>query len=195
MHGFDRLGAVKSHETVLIQGSGPLGNFATAVARDHGAKQVLVIGAPAVRLEVTKLMGADAVLNLEEVTDPQDRRAWVLDHTNGRGSDVVIQAATGAAAPEGLTMLRSGGRFVNIGAGGTGTIPVTGLPWEMTFHSILSGEPRHWLQAIDFLASRKDRYPFEEMISASYKLDDVNEAMDAMASFKVVKAVIYPNGE
>ncbi len=38
MHGFDRLGAIKSHETVVIQGSGPLGNFATAVAKDHGAK-------------------------------------------------------------------------------------------------------------------------------------------------------------
>ena len=47
MHGYDRLGAIKSHETVVIQGSGPLGNFATAVAKDHGAKQVLVIGAPA----------------------------------------------------------------------------------------------------------------------------------------------------
>ena len=47
MHGFDRLGAIKSNETVVVQGSGPLGNFATAVARDHGAKQVLVIGAPA----------------------------------------------------------------------------------------------------------------------------------------------------
>jgi hypothetical protein len=46
MHGFDRLGAIKSHETVVIQGSGPLGNFATAVAKDHGAKKVLVIGAP-----------------------------------------------------------------------------------------------------------------------------------------------------
>ncbi len=61
MHGYDRLGAIKSHETVLIQGSGPLGNFATAVAKDHGAKKVLVIGAPANRLEVTKKMGADAV--------------------------------------------------------------------------------------------------------------------------------------
>jgi threonine dehydrogenase-like Zn-dependent dehydrogenase len=39
MHGFDRLGAIKSHETVVIQGSGPLGNFATAVARDHGARR------------------------------------------------------------------------------------------------------------------------------------------------------------
>ena len=40
-----------------------MGIFATAVAKDHGAKKVLVIGAPALRLEVTKRMGADDVLN------------------------------------------------------------------------------------------------------------------------------------
>jgi Zn-dependent alcohol dehydrogenase len=70
---------------------------------------------------------------------------------------------------------------------------VEDLPEEMTLHTIRSGEPRHWLQAIDFLASRKDTFPFEEMISASYPLDRVNEAMQAMASYQVVKAVIYPH--
>jgi L-iditol 2-dehydrogenase len=190
MHGFDRLGAIKSHETVVIQGSGPLGNFATAVARDHGAKKVLVIGAPAARLEVTKRMGADAVLNLEEVTDAKERRNWVRDHTEGRGADIVIQVANNMAVPEGLTLLRDGGRFVNIGAGGNANIAVRSLPQEMIFHTIRSGEPRHWLQAIDFLASRKKTFPFEEMISASYTLDQVNDALQAMASYQVVKAVI-----
>src|SRR5919202_2486383 len=193
MHGFDRLGPVKSHETVLIQGSGPLGNFATAVARDHGAKKVLVIGAPAARLAVTKRMGADAVLNLEEVTDPAERRKWVQRHTDGRGADIVIQVANNLATPEGLGLLRRGGRFVHIGAGGKASIPVEELPEESTLYTVRSGEPRHWLQAIDFLASRKNTYPFEEMISASYTLDQVNEAMQAMASYQVVKAVIYPN--
>jgi L-iditol 2-dehydrogenase len=190
MHAYDRLGAIKSHETVLIQGSGPLGNFAAAVAKDHGAKRVLVIGAPAHRLEVSKRMGADEVLNLEQVTDPKDRVAWVLDQTEGRGADVVIQAAVNAAVPEGLKMLRAGGRYVNVGVGGKANIPAEGLPGEMTLFTVRSGEPRHWLQAIDFLASRKNRYPFEEMISASYSLDQVNEAMQAMADFRVVKAVI-----
>jgi len=55
---------------------------------------------------------------------------------------------------------------------------------------VRSAEPRHWLQAIDFLASRKKTFPFEEMISKSYQLDQINEAMEAMASFSVVKAVI-----
>jgi L-iditol 2-dehydrogenase len=60
----------------------------------------------------------------------------------------------------------------------------------MIFHTIRSAEPRHWLQAIDFLASRKKTFPFEEMISASYTLDQVNDAMQAMASYQVVKAAI-----
>jgi L-iditol 2-dehydrogenase len=55
---------------------------------------------------------------------------------------------------------------------------------------VRSGEPRHWLQAIDFLASRRKTFPFEEMISKSYTLDQINEAMQAMASYSVVKAVI-----
>jgi threonine dehydrogenase-like Zn-dependent dehydrogenase len=190
MHGFDNLGAIKSHETVVIQGSGPLGNFATAVAREHGARQVLTIGAPAARLAVTRRMGADAVLNLEDVGNPAERVQWVKTRTDGRGADVVLQVANNQAVPEGLAMLRKGGRFVHIGVGGTGSLAVERLPQEMTFHTIASGEPRHWLQALDFLVSRKRTYPFDDLISASYRLEQVNDAMQAMASYQVVKPVI-----
>lgn len=190
MHAYDRLGAIKSHETVLIQGSGPLGNFAAAVAKDHGAKKVLVIGAPEGRLNVAKSMGADAVLNLDEVKEAKDRVAWVRDETDGRGADVVIQAAVINAVPEGLQMLRDGGRYVSVGVGGHVNIAAEAMPQQMTFLTVRSGEPRHWLQAIDFLASRRNRFPFDDMISASYALDQVNEAMQAMAAYEVVKAVI-----
>src|SRR5262245_62589113 len=47
MHGFDRLGAIKSHESVVIQGSGPLGNLATAVARAQRPTGGTVSRAPA----------------------------------------------------------------------------------------------------------------------------------------------------
>lgn len=190
MHGFDRLGAVKSHETVVVQGSGPLGNFATAVAREYGARQVLTIGAPALRLEVTRRMGADAVLNLDEVSNAADRVEWVKRQTDGRGADVVLQVANNQAVPEGLAMLRKGGRFVHIGVGGSGSLAVERLPQEMTFYTVASGEPRHWLQALDFLVSRRQTYPFDDLISATYRLDQVNEAMQAMASYQVVKPLI-----
>ncbi len=192
MHAYDRLGAIKSHERVLIQGSGPLGIFAAAVAREHGARQVLLIGAPAGRLEVAARMGADALLDLGEVPDPAERRAWVREQTEGRGADVIIQAADNRAVPEGLSMLRDGGRFVSVGVGGAASLEVGALPGEVTIYSVRSGEPRHWLQALDFLDSRAASYPFEEMISAHYRLEEVNEAMAAMASYAVVKAAIHP---
>jgi Zn-dependent alcohol dehydrogenase len=55
---------------------------------------------------------------------------------------------------------------------------------------VRSAEPRHWLQAIDFLSSRKGRFPFDDMISRTYKLEEINEAMGAMDRYEVVKAAI-----
>jgi Zn-dependent alcohol dehydrogenase len=63
----------------------------------------------------------------------------------------------------------------------------------MLFITVRSAEPRHWLQAIDFLATRRKHFPFEEMISKSFTLHQINEAMSAMASYSVVKAVINVN--
>ena len=52
------------------------------------------------------------------LTDARDRRSWVHDRTEGRGADIVIQVANNMAVPEGLTLLRDGGQFLDIGAGG-----------------------------------------------------------------------------
>ena len=47
---FDRLGALDYRDTVLIQGAGPLGLFATAIASRHAPCRLIVIGAPDARL-------------------------------------------------------------------------------------------------------------------------------------------------
>jgi L-iditol 2-dehydrogenase len=194
MSGFERLGAIASHEAVVIQGAGPLGMYATAVARDHGANRVLVVGAPSARLEVAKKFGADAVLDLEEVTNPADRIAWVRDQTEGRGGDVVIQVASGEAVGEGLQMARPGGRYVSIGGGGKNAVPLEALGRAISYVNIQQAEPRHWLQAVDFLASRRS-LPFEEIITGCYDLEGASEAFRLMADFKIVKPVIRPWGE
>src|SRR5215208_78417 len=90
MHGFEHLGALYPHETVVIQGSGPIGLYALAVARDRGAGRILVIGAPAERLKVALEWGADEILNIEDVSDIASRKQWVLERSGRRGADVVI---------------------------------------------------------------------------------------------------------
>ena len=196
MHAFERLGPVASHESVLVQGAGPVGLYAAAVARDRGASRVLVIGAPAARLEVARAFGADDVLDLDVMTDVADRQEWVKERTAGRGPDVVLQCAASAAIPEGLDLVRAGGRFVSIGASG-GTMALPGPLFTVKYSTvigILMAEGRHFLQAVDFLATRADRFPFDRMISGTYGLEGVSDALQAMADLREVKPVVVPAG-
>lgn len=193
MHAFERLGTLSSHETVLVQGCGPVGLYALAVAKDRGARKVMVIGAPADRLEVAKEWGADATLNLDEHHEQTARRQWALDHTEGRGPDVVIQCATANAIPEGLEILRSRGRYLTIG-GGDGQITVSANALrDRQIIGVLGSVGRHFYQAVTFLATRSTDFPFDKLISGTYSLDGVSQALQAMAEFREVKPVVFPN--
>jgi L-iditol 2-dehydrogenase len=193
MHGFEHLGPVESHETVLVLGAGPLGLYTLAVARDRGAKKVLVIGAPESRLAVAREWGADGVLDLDAKPNVNARLSWVRENTDGRGADVVFQCATTAVVAEGLDMARPGGRLVSIGVGGG---PVTLSPMiffkQVRISGVTMAEARHFYEAIDFLATRKEQFRFEQMISGTYTLDRTTEALRKMAAFQEVKPLILP---
>jgi len=194
MHGFERLGPLASYETVLVQGCGPVGLYALAVAKDRGARSVMVFGDPEDRLGVARAWGADATLSLNDHPDLAVRRQWVMDQTSGRGPDVVIQAANTAAIPEGLDLVRPGGRYLSIGGGGGEiTVPAAALSGKfLQFISVRAAEGRHFYQALDFLATRKD-VPFERLITGEYTLGQTTEALQAMAELREVKPVIFPD--
>lgn len=194
MHGFERLGRVSSYETAVIQGSGPVGLYALAVAISRGFRRVLMIGAPGSRLEVARQWGAYDTLDLEVVSDQKDRKRWVESHTGGMGADVVIQCATGSAIPEGLDICRPGGRYLSIGSGSFGRnleIGARALSGKMlTVIGVRSGEGRHFYEALQFLNS--GGFPFEDMISGRYSLDSINDAFQSMKALTEIKAAIFP---
>jgi threonine dehydrogenase-like Zn-dependent dehydrogenase len=193
MNGYENLGPLSSDESVLILGSGPLGLYALAVARDRGAKRVLIIGAPQERLAVARKWGADGMLDLNSVPSLDQRTDWVLEQTNGRGADVVFQCAVTSVLPEALAMVRPGGRVVSIGVGGgPTTLSPTVFFKQVRISAVAMAEPRHFLQAIDFLATRRKDFDFEQMISGRYTLAQTSLALSRMASFEEVKPVILP---
>lgn len=194
MHGFERLGRIASYETAVIQGSGPVGLYAMAVALSRGFRRVLVVGAPQGRLNVAKEWGADAILNLEEATESKDRVKWVMDQTKGIGADVVIQAAGSAAVPEGIEMVRPGGRYLSIGeGGGSKNLEITPRAMSVKMLNIIgvrSGAGRHFYEAVQFLEQGK--FPFGDLITGTYSLDNVADAFEGMKSMREVKAAIFP---
>jgi L-iditol 2-dehydrogenase len=186
-------------DTVVVQGSGPVGLSAAAFAALRGAGKVVVVGAPKSRLELAHLLGADTTLSIEEWS-PQEREQAVRAITGGRGADVIIEASGNPAAfTEGLDMLRDGGSYV---IGGhytdTGTVTVNPHVHVNRRHANILGQWgtdfRHIVRALAMLAKHHERLPFSRVIGGRYKLEDAAQALEDVAELRVTKAVITPHG-
>ncbi|MFQ5678970.1 MAG: zinc-binding dehydrogenase [Gemmatimonadota bacterium] len=189
--------ALEMGDSVLVQGSGPVGLAAAAFAVLRGAGLVVVTGAPAARLTLARSFGADVTLSIEE--DPVSaRRERVLELTGQRGVDVAIEASGNPAAlPEGLSLLRNGGTYVVAGhytdAGPISLNPHLDInrkhadvrgQWGTEFH--------HLVRALHMLAKHPDRLPFADVIGGRYPLERAGEALEDVAELRVTKAIVTP---
>src|SRR4026209_2338528 len=67
-------------DTVVIQGSGPIGILAIAAAQEMGAGRVICVGAPEhPRLKLARKFGAETTVNIDEVRAPEARTKAVRD--------------------------------------------------------------------------------------------------------------------
>jgi threonine dehydrogenase-like Zn-dependent dehydrogenase len=196
IHGVEVIG-VKWGESVVIQGAGPVGLAALAVSVDSGARQTILIGAPEFRLDLARRFGATHVINIDEVRDPAERRKRVLDLTAGDGADVVIECVGyPQAVVEGLELCRDGGRYMVLGhygdAGAIGLNPHVITRKMLTVKGAWSSEARHLDTALSLYRTKLERFPFHELVSHKFPLEQANEALAATASWQVRKSVLVP---
>ena len=196
--GFERFGGLGFQDTVVVQGAGPVGLYSALVAAESGAGKVIVLGAPAGRLELAKKWGADVVINIEEIPDAEERRGRILSLTNGRGPEVVIECSgVPVAFNEGLDMIQRGGRYLVMGQTSTHTIPmapglITGKGLEVIGAS--GASIPHYYKALQFIKSKRTKIPFANIVTHKFALEDINDAYDVMASGEAIKPVIDNRG-
>ncbi|MFN2635163.1 MAG: zinc-binding dehydrogenase [Thermoanaerobaculia bacterium] len=194
-HAVERAG-ITLGDTVVVQGSGPVGLNAAIFAQLAGAIAVYVTGASPARLEAATQLGAAGVLDVSSVTDPADRPRWVLDRTGGRGADVVIEASGNPkAVPEGLEMLRDAGRYVVVGQyTDGGDTPVNPHRHINRRHATILGcwgyEFTHLHRALAMMARHKGRFAWRDLITREYALSDAGSALADMEKLSVVKAIM-----
>lgn len=63
----------------------------------------------------------------------------------------------------------------------------------LTLHGIHNYQPKHLLQAVDFVSRYRLEFPFEELVSEYYSLDEINTAFAVAQSGKVIRVGIKPN--
>jgi putative phosphonate catabolism associated alcohol dehydrogenase len=181
LYGLDRVG-VRLGDTVVIQGAGGLGLYAAALARDMGAAHVVVLDKRAERLALAREFGATHTLDVD-ATDETARRALVRELTRGHGADVVAEfVGVPAAVEEGTRLLRQGGRYLwigNITPGLPSALdPGTVVRGAQTIAGVVVWEPWVLPRALDFLARRREVYPFRRIVSDVLPFADINRAFE-----------------
>ena len=194
IHGVERTG-IDWQDIVVVQGAGPVGISALAVAKSAGASKVIVLGAPAARLEMAKRFGADHVINIDEVKSTVDRIQAVRELTNAHGADVVLECVGHPRAiVEGMEMCRDGGKYLVLGhycdAGPISFNPHVITRKQLQVFGSWSSEPRHMKAALGFLRSQKTEFPFDTMVTHRFPLEKANEALSTTANWISAKSVI-----
>jgi threonine dehydrogenase-like Zn-dependent dehydrogenase len=194
------VGGFRVGDTVVVQGSGPIGVLMLVAAREMGADRVVVVGAPEQpRLTLCRQFGANATVSIESHTTAQSRIDAVRRIVGGYGADIVLDCSGHpSAGPEGIEMLRDGGTYVEMGqftdAGAIETnwhricikdINLLGS-WAFTANDIPL--------AIDMLNRVGNRYPWEQMQTEfPFTEAGVTEATQTAMAMQCIKATIVPN--
>jgi len=201
LHAVER-GDIRLGDNVLVLGSGPVGIASIILAIMRGALRVLCIGAPEHRLESAIKAGANATLNFETFSVDQ-RVSWVLEHTQGRGADVTIEA-TGSpeAVVQAMRYTRDAGRVVIVGqytdhgpvSPETAFNPHRDLnKKQLDVRGCWGSDFSHFFRSVQIVSDPRRSQPWDAMKLSRYNLSQANEALADVAAGRVLKALIEPH--
>jgi L-iditol 2-dehydrogenase len=112
--------------------------------------------------------------------------------------DVVIEAAGHpSAVPEGLDLMRDGGKYVIVGHySDVGSVPVNPHLDINRKHAEILGQWgtgfHHLTRALTLLARHSKALPLQNIVGKSYSLEQANEALADVEALRVTKALITP---
>jgi L-iditol 2-dehydrogenase len=183
----------------VIQGAGPLGLFATALADHLGAGRIVTIGAPDDRLAIAKQYGATDVVSVSEFGEPEARIAAVRDLLGGHGAEVVFEfSGARTAFTEGLAMIKEGGRYMVTGQidGPGKEVPVRPgfiTRQQLTIMGTWSGHIAEYRKALEFMTRTRTKYDFGALVPHRYRLEEASEALTRMRAQQDIKPMIVPH--
>ena len=190
-------------DNVVIQGAGALGIYATAVARNMGANEVVVIDGHESRLNMAKECGASQVINIYDYPDAEKRIDAVKEITRGIGADIVMElVGFPSVIEEGLKMVRTRGKYLEIGSVSQNTnITVDAnylMKTQIRMLSFQHYDPWIIPKCADFLERTKSIYPLTSLVSHKFSLENINEAFEKSdwlgknADSTLTRAIIQP---
>lgn len=189
LHGQDRVD-IAFGDTVAIVGGGAQGLLHTVLARLRGAGRVIVSALHQRRRERATALGADLVLDPEKC----DPAAAVRAATEGRGADVVIEAAGSVEGyRDAVGMVRRGGRLLVYSAASQEMeLPLRAVEIferELSVVGSYGGTGDTWPRALELIAG--GRVEPQLLVDREWPLSEAPAALRALGDDRsIVKGLI-----
>ncbi len=181
-------------DTVAVFAQGPIGLCATAGAKLQGAAFIVAVESDRVRMQMARRMGADLVLNFEEVNVVDE----ILRLTEGRGVDVAIEAlGTQSTFENALRVLRPGGTLSSLGVYSHHlTIPLdsfaAGIGDQKIVTTLCPGGKERMRRLMELV--RHGRVDLTPLLTHTFALDEIVDAYKLFGDRGngVIKVAIKP---
>jgi len=196
-HALTDRAALKAGETVLVLGAaGGVGISAIEIAKARGAR-VIAAASTEEKLAVCREHGADATINYET----EDLREAIKRTTDGKGPDVIYDPVGGKYAEPAFRSIAWRGRYLVVGFA-NGQIPALPLNLMLLKGASVVGvfwgdytrrEPQANQEDVQQMMALLAQGKLRPHISATYRLDQVPQALLDMGARKVTgKVLIVP---
>lgn len=193
-HALKTVAQLQPGERVLVHaGAGGVGMAAIQIAHHLGAEVIASAGSAAKRSLLT-------VLGVKHVIDSRraDFAEAVMELTDGKGVDVVLNALAAEAIPMGLSCLSQFGRFIEIGKRDiyqNSRIPLWPLRKNASFHvvamdAIFSGDEKRTRQILETIADLVEQKALQPLPFRSFPACRIDSAFRLMAQGKHTGKVI-----
>lgn len=184
---------IRKGDTVAVVGCGGVGLNVIQGAKIAGAGEIIAVDMNETKLQMAKEFGATATVNASQ-GDPVSQ---VMDMTEQRGADVAFEViGLQQTIDQTITMVRRGGQAILVGVpkmDAMVTLPAFfGVVLaEKTIKGCWYGSSNVQRDVPKLIELYKSgQLKLDELISRTIKLDEVNEAFDAMKTGEVARSVI-----
>lgn len=174
-------------EDVLITGAGPIGIMAATVAKQAGARHIVVTDVNPYRLDLARKMGATAAINVQETPLKEAMRTLGIEY----GFTVGLEMSGNARGLNSLLEAMQHGGFVSL----LGILPPgTVIDWDLVIFKMLTLKGiygreifRTWYKMVHLLEGGLNLAP---IITHRFPIDDYEKGFEAMLSGQCGKVIL-----
>jgi L-iditol 2-dehydrogenase len=193
-----KLPYVKPIENVVILGGGAIGVLSAIRCKIRGIENVIVIDKHKFRINFIKKFVKN-VITMEYIENEKERINKIMDLTNGRGADMVIDT-TGKpdALNEAIQFCRKGGTISEIGAfadlGSTLIKPFEIVHKDLFIIGQYGYPPEEYKISLKILEDYHKEYPFKKLITHKIKLKNLPKLFNKkfVKEKKYIKIAVKP---